>query len=101
MKVGNWISQPQETTGSYTFSGKGYMTKGIVELLDNHEIHAIYQDIQYLVNQHNGIDYILVYIHESTKQKIFCIDQLNTQMIQSGQFKVENNYWTILLAQEY
>ncbi len=101
MNTGKWIRQPQEVKGSYYFSGTFYATRGINNLLSKVEIMAIYFDIKSLVNEKDGIDYLQVYIHKETTQKIFCIDQLNKEMIASGSFKSEDNHWTILLAEEY
>jgi len=101
MSTGKWIRQSQEKEGSYYFSGTFYATSGITHLLSELEIITFYFDIKALVKESNGIDYLQVYIHEETTQKIYCIDQLNKEMIESGEFKTEDNHWTILLAEEY
>lgn len=96
-----WKRQPQETTGTYHFSGKFLVTRGVQGLLKDLEILAIYKEVQRLVNENNGMDYLFVYIHEDTKQKLFFIDQLNQEMIASADFKEEYNYCTLMLASEY
>ncbi len=96
-----WKRQPQETTGTYHFSGRFSVTSGVNALLSEEEILAIYQEVKQLVEENKGMDYLFVYIHEDTAQKLFFIDQLNTEMIASGQYKAEYNYCTLLLASEY
>ncbi len=101
MNTGKWKRQPQETTGSYYFNGKFCATSGVVHLLTEEEVMAIYQDILTFVKEKNGVDYLQVYVHETTKQNLFFIDQLNKEMIASGDYKAEYNYCTLLLAEEY
>ena len=99
--MGKWIRQPQEQNGTYFFSGKFLVTRGVQSLLSDNEIRAIYFDIQKLVKQLEGIDYLVVYIHEDTKQKLFFIDQLNKEMMESGDYLPEYNYCTLMRAEEY
>lgn len=99
MNTGKWIRQEQE--GTYLFGGTCYVTKGVVEALSEGEIRLICEDIKDIVVINDGIDYLLVYIHEDTKQKVFCIDQINKERIISAEHPQEQNYWTILLAEEY
>lgn len=96
-----WKQQPQEQEGSYFFSGKFLVTGGVQSLLTDDEIAAIYVEVQNLVKENSGIDYLVVFIHEDTEQKLFFIDQLNKKMIESGEFLKEFNYCTLLLANEY
>ena len=93
--------KPQEMEGSYFFSGKFLVTQGIQALLTPQEIASIYLEVQKLVKENDGIDYLVVYVHEDTGQKLFFIDQLNKEMIASGDFLPEYNYCTLLLAEEY
>lgn len=96
-----WKRQPQEQSGTYFFSGKFLVTKGIQSLLTDDEIKAIYIEVQQLVRENSGIDYLVVFVNEYTGQKLFFIDQLNKEMIESGEFLAEYNYSTLLLAEEY
>lgn len=96
-----WKMKPQEQEGTYFFSGKFLVTTGIQVELSNEEIFAIYSAIQELAKEKNGIDYLAVFIHEDSGQKLFFIDQLNKQMIESGGYQAEHNYCTLLLAEEY
>lgn len=96
-----WKAKPQEQNGTYRFSGKFLVTNGVMSSLTRQEIEAIYFEIQKLVKEHNGIDYLMVYVHENTGQKLFFSDQLNDEMIASGEFLAEYNYCTLMLASEW
>lgn len=96
-----WKMKPQEQEGTYFFSGKFLVTSGVQSLLTEDEIKAIYLEVQKLVKENEGLDYLIVYQNEDTSQKLFFIDQLNTEMIASGDFLPEFNYCTLLLAEEY
>ena len=96
-----WKRKPQEQEGTYFFSGKFLVTNGVQAKLTSEEILGIYQEIQQLVKEESGLDYLQVYIHEETKQKLFFIDQLNEEMLESGEFAPEHNHCTLLLAEEY
>lgn len=95
------IRQPQEKKGSYHFSGQFYVTSGIQGTLSTEEIRTIYEDVQQKVKEQDGIDYLMVYIHAETGQKLFFIDQLNKEMLASGDYAAEHNHCTLMLAQEY
>lgn len=96
-----WIRQPEEQEGDHWFSGKFLVTIGVQDLLTPEEILAIYLDIQNLVKEKNGLDYLQMFVHSETGQKLFFIDQLSKEMIESGEFLSEYNYCTLLLAEEY
>ena len=97
----SWEIQPQETTGTYKFSGTFLVTHGVNETLTPKEIAIIYHTIQKMVKESDGIDYLISIIHSETKQKLFFIDQLNQEMLDSGQYSTENNYCTLMLTSEY
>lgn len=96
-----WLLQPQEQKGNYFFSGHFYVTKGIETLLSYEEIFELYRRVKQLVLEKKGLDYLVVFKHKQTKQKLFFIDQLSKDMIESGQFRTEDNHCTLLLAEEY
>lgn len=98
--MATWTRKPQEQEGSYFFSGAFYVTRGIQTELSDEEIRGIYFDVQRYVLLHNGADYLFVYQDESGR-KLFFIDQLNKEMIASGEFKPEYNYCTLMFAHEY
>jgi len=95
-----WIRKPQEQYGTYYFSGKFYITHAILNNFTPNDITAIYIDIQLFVRESNGADYLQVYINDQG-DKLYLIDQLNKEMIDSGQFEAEDNYCTLMFAHEY
>lgn len=96
----NWKRKPQESPGKYFFSGHFITTQGIRAALSQEEIQYIYSDVKEFVKQENGIDYLQVYENEDGR-KIWIIDQLNQEMIESGDFALEDNHCTMLLPEEY
>lgn len=99
--MSKWKRKPQERGGTYYFSGTFLVTKGIQAELVPEEIKQIYLEIQRLVKEKLGLDYLQVYVHEDSEQKLFFIDQLNQEMIASGGYLPEYNYCTLMLAEEY
>jgi hypothetical protein len=97
----NWLYQPQECEGTYGFSGRFFITAGIEQKLSREEIFDIYMFIRTLADENKNLDYLQVFIHKVTRQKLFFIDQLNKEMIESGSFSSEDNYCTLLLSSEY
>ncbi len=98
--MGHWKRQPQERDGSYEFSGQLYATKGVSNELSADEILSIYQDVQAFAKNKHGIDYLQVYKDEKGR-KLFFIDQLNREMINSGEYAEEDNHCTLMFASEY
>lgn len=96
-----WVRQTQERGGSYMFAGELYISSGVQAMLTEKEINWIVTDVKEFVKLESGIDYLVVYKHQETLQKLFFIDQLNTDMIASGQFKPDDNRATLILASEY
>lgn len=96
-----WLLQPQGQEGKFFFSGQFYVTRGVEDLLSYDEIFELYRRVKQLVLEKNGLDYLQVFKHKQTKQKLFFIDQLSKEMIASGQFRPEDNHCTLLLADEY
>lgn len=99
--LAKWLHQPQETEGSYQFSGSFYVTVGIQETLTQNEIFDIYLFIKLLAKDRKNLDYLQVFVHNQTGQKLFFIDQLNKEMIESGKYSPQDNYCTLLLTSEY
>lgn len=95
-----WNRKPQEVPGKYFFSGNFYATQGVVRELSREEIQQIYADVRNFVTQENGIDYLQVYEHPDGR-KVWLIDQLDEQMIASGDYAPEHNHCTMLLPEEY
>lgn len=98
--MAQWERQPQEQDGSYMFSGQFYTTRGVADTLSPSEILLIYQDVQTFAKSKHGIDYLQVYKDE-TGRKLFFIDQLNREMINSSEYADEDNHCTLMFASEY
>lgn len=97
----SWKIQTLETSGTYRFSGRFVATRGVSELLSEAEIMLIYWLVRHHVEQNDGIDYLVVFVHEETGQKLFFIDQIDDAMKASGGHPKEHDYCTLLLAEEY
>ena len=96
-----WILQPQEKKGTYQFNGLFLATQGVFEQLSLDEINAIYSVIKEKVRAEGGLDYLQVFQHADTAQKLFFIDQLNKEMIEHGGFDVKDDHCTLLFPHEY
>lgn len=95
--------QPQECPGTYRFNGLTIVTKGVAETLPFDEFRGIMQKIMYYVSQNNGADYLFVFKHTDGR-KIFVIDNLNDEMKTNASdpaFVKDNNYFTVMFAEEY
>lgn len=53
-----------------------------------------------MVKAQNGMDYLQVF-QNAAGRKIFLIDNLNREMIESGAFREQDNYCTLMFAEEY
>jgi hypothetical protein len=94
-----WSHQPQETTGTYMFSGRFVATHGIANLLSDTEIFALYWLIRALAEQEKGLDYLQVFVHQESGRKLFLIDQINEVM--KKEHPPEHDHCTLMLAEEY
>jgi hypothetical protein len=101
IQMSKWTRKPQEKDGTYYFSGQFLVTIGVQKLLESQEIKDIYFEIQRLVKEQSGLDYLQVYECEGRTEKLFFIDQLNEEKIASGEFEPEHHHCTLLLASEY
>ena len=95
-----WKRQPQEKRGDYFFSGQFLASRGVVSELTPDEILRIYQDIKSFVKDKDGIDYLQIYTDENGR-KLYLIDQLSKDMIESGEYAPLDNHCTLLWAHEY
>jgi hypothetical protein len=98
--MATWTRQPQETQGNYHFSGQLIVTASVSTALKKVEVIGIYYDMLKFVEEQGGVDYLQVYTDEKGR-KLFFIDQLDRAMIESGEYKQEDNYCTLLFAHEY
>jgi len=95
-----WQRQKQECEGNYYFCGNFYATSGVAESLPKKEIMEIIQDVKQAVKENIGLDYLQVF-KNNEGQKIFVIDQLTKEEVESGDYSPEDNYTMVLFAEEY
>lgn len=99
--MATWTRQPQEQQNQkYFFNGNFYVTVGIKEHLTPEEVASIFADVRLFAEEQKGIDYLQVYLDENGR-KLFFIDQLDKDMIESGDFASEDNHCTLMFAHEY
>ena len=95
-----WTHKPQECEGDYYFSGRAFQTSGVAESLPPEEIGQVVSMLKSFVDEHEGADYLKVFEH-SEGRTVWCICQLSKAMIASGEYSAEDDYWTMLLPEEY
>ena len=93
-----WEPQPQETGGTYRFDGRFHCTTTVDSDLGRETVLKIYQITQQLVNEHDGIDYILAFKHRETGEVVWMIDQLNDAMKASESAEWVTEYNTCILC---
>jgi hypothetical protein len=93
-----WEPQPQETTGTYRFDGRFVATATVINDLGNDVVRALYFIAQRLVQEDDGIDYILAFKHRETGVVVWMIDQLNDDMktSESKEWVEYNNLYFML-----
>lgn len=97
-----WEAQPQETTGTYRFDGKFVATATVIEDLGMDVVRALYYIAKRLVEEQDGLDYILAFKHRETGVVVWLIDQLNDQMKndESPEWIAEYNICTLCYPSE-
>jgi hypothetical protein len=98
--MATWTRRPQECNGSYFFSGKLIATMKVVAEIPIEEITQIWDDLREFIKQENGVDRLQIYTNE-TGARLYFIDQLNKEMIETNMFGDEDNYCTLMFAEEY
>ena len=93
-----WEPQAQETTGTYRFDGKFLCTATVDADLGRETILEIYRITQRLVQENDGLDYILAFKHFETNEIVWFIDQLNDEMKESESEKWVAEYNTCTLC---
>ena len=78
-----WKHQAQETEGDYFFDGQMYVTTNLSEHVPQEEIAEITIQLQKMVVDNEGLDYLQVFNH-SDGRKIYCIDSLSREMENGG-----------------
>ncbi|MCT4664235.1 MAG: DUF960 domain-containing protein [Flavobacteriales bacterium] len=99
--MSNWVLKQQETEGTYQFSGTFLVTSRVNRTIPVDTIASMYLKIQELVKEKGGLDYLQVFVNTETEQKLFFIDQLNKEMIESGNYRTEDNHCTLMYSSEY
>lgn len=97
-----WTRQTPETPdekGDYMFKHVFYLTPGARELLTFEEMTGIIVELRTLAQEHDGIDYLQVYVRGD--DKIWVIDQISKTMIKEGHYTEADGHATILLPSEY
>ena len=94
-----WQLQPQEREGTYRFDGKFLVTKNVKEGLKKEIIARMYLLILQKVEEEDGLDYLQVFIHQETEEKLFFMDQINDEM--KEEHPPEHNYCTLMYSSEY
>lgn len=90
-----------EQEGNYFFEGAYYLSRGVIDNIPKKEIAEIFYFTKKLVKQHNGIDYLQTFYSIDQDCKLFFIDNLSKQMIESGNYSQSDNYATLILSNEY
>ena len=102
---GKWEIQPPEQSGTYRFEGRCYVTKAVKEAVHETYLENMISQIRQMIAENDGADYLQVFIHSESGQKIFVIDNLSSEMLKGEGYtetqKREYNYFTILFADEY
>ena len=98
--MATWTHKPQECEGDYFFDGRSLQTVGAAASLSTEEMLWIVRTLQQFVREHNGADYLQVF-ECSDGRKVWCICQLSKPMKESGDYAAEDDYWTMLLPEEY
>jgi len=98
-----WTLLPQEVNSTeYTFSGKIFVTARIKNELSVVDISYMLSILSSKVIALGGLDYLQVFKNE-TGQKVFIIDNLSKRHkeIASKEYVEENDYYTVMFADEY
>lgn len=97
-----WESQPQETPGTYRFNGRPLVTATVHADLGQTVIVEIYRITQRLVQENDGLDYILAFKHRETSVEVWFIDQLDDEMkaSESPEWVEEYNTCTLCYPHE-
>lgn len=100
--LSKWVRQkPDYDTGDYWFNGQMFVTTGVQENLSQVEVIEIIKDIRAYVEENQGIDYLQVYKNEETNEKLFFIDSITKEDLETGIQLSEHNYCTLIFDYEY
>ena len=85
-----WCEQDFFFNGDFTVSDK------VFNLLTIDEITYIYDFIQNLIKENNGVAYLHCFYSSRIKCALFFSDQLTIKQVESGKYKPEDNYCVIM-----
>lgn len=100
MIIKGWQHMPQECNGNYHFNGAFYVTRSVYEQLSASEVLSLAGYVKALAKSKGGLDYLQVFTN-ANGEKLYLIDQLSKDMIDSGGYSKNDNYCTLLWAHEY
>ena len=92
---------PEHETGNHYFSGKIVITTEVNKTLTMVEIANIVHYVRELAKANNGVDCLQVFQNKESEQKLFFINQLDKDAIESGRYGEEDDYATLLYSHEY
>ena len=95
-----WTPKSQEKKGTYLFNGAFLATKKVADELPLQEILFLYQDVVIRAHIQGGIDYLQLYENQWGR-RLFFIDQLNREMLESGEFEEDHHHCTLMFEEEY
>jgi hypothetical protein len=99
--MAKWTRKKQERDDQkYFFNGNFIATRGILNALSKKEIKFIYFDVRQFADEQQGINFIQVYQDEKGRE-VWVIDQLDKDMVESGDYDTEDNHCTLLFPHEY
>ncbi len=94
---------PQKESGTYQFNGLFKVSKTVKHFLNTTEILWLYNDAKKSVLKNKGADHIFIFerMVNGKKERIVLVDELNREMITSGEYKSTDNYCTMMFDYEY
>lgn len=98
--MANWKRQPQACEGNHLFSGKVCITERVQCELADEEIKTICRDLGAFIKEKTRINYMQVYADECGR-KLFFVDNLSEDMLNSILYQDEENYSLLMFAEEY
>ena len=87
---------PKDDQKDYFFSGEFTVSDKVFELLTIEEITYIYEFIQNMVKENDGISYLHCFYNGRNDCALFFCDQLSENQMKSGEFKPEDNYCVLM-----
>ena len=98
-----WRLLPQEGTGTFQFNGQFKVSNTVNHFLDTRIILHFYNEVKREVLRRGGAEQIFVIerIVDGKIEQIFLVDELNSEMIASGDYDVRDNFCRMIFNYEY